>query len=102
MHKLLSFLHLIKRSGTLRLGSEYLSERNVSRIALILISSDISAQSRAVVTRFAETHHITASVVPANILTDLYRGKTVKVLSVTNTQSAKKIANLMKEGDTYE
>lgn len=100
--RLESFLHLIKPSGAYRLGSDYLTSRNAAKIRLILTSSEISPQSYAQVVQYASVHNIVHYDVPANIMTNLFKGKSVKVLAVINGQSAKKIANIMKEGDPYE
>lgn len=100
--RLQSFLHLIKPSGAYRLGSDYLKLQNAAKTHLIMTSSDISPQSYAHVRQYAAQHNITHYDVPANIMTNLFPGKSVKVLAVVNSQSAKKIANIMKEGDPYE
>lgn len=97
-----NFLHLIKPSRAYKLGSDYLKPQNATKIRLILVSSEISSQSYAAVQNYCTTHNIQHYNVPANIMTNLFKGKSVKVLAVTNAQSAKKIANIMKEGETYE
>ncbi|MDY0214081.1 MAG: hypothetical protein RBS24_00925 [Bacilli bacterium] len=100
--RLNSFLHLIKRSGVIKLGSDYLTLRNLPKIHLVLIHESISDQSREGVMTFLKNHNLNYYDVPANIVTSLYPGKNVKVLTITSKESAKKIANLMKEGDPYE
>ena len=100
--KLLSFLHLVKRSGVIKLGSDFLQESNLSRIKLVLISDEISALSKESILNFTYKHTILAYTVSANIVTSLYPGKNVRVLTISNVQVAQKIANLMKEGESYE
>lgn len=100
--RLQSFLHLIKRSGVIMLGADYLTVSHLPRIYIVLVSDEISDQSRALVTNFTTRHNIRRYDVPANIIVSLYPGKNVKVLVITSRESAKKIANLMKEGDPYE
>lgn len=100
--RLQSFLHLIKRSGVIKLGSDYLTQSHLPRISMVLISDEISDLSRENVVNFTTRHHLLCYDVPANIIVSLYPGKHVKVLVITSRESAKKIANLMKEGDPYE
>lgn len=97
-----AFLHLSKRGDAYRLGSDYLTLQNSRRIKLILHSSEVSEATLKVLTTYSSTYNIPLYNVPANIIQNLYPGKSVKVLSVTSGPSAKKIANLMKEGESYE
>src|SRR5690554_1091017 len=98
-NELNNFLHLLKRSGHYRFGADYLRESNARKIALVLISDDLSEYTKTKVNNFTLAHNIAQFDVPANIMSMLYPGKTIKVLVVTNHQSAQKIANLMKEGN---
>jgi hypothetical protein len=97
-----SFLHLIKRSNVIKLGSDYLTLKNKPRLHLVLISTTISEQSKKQVINFLLSNNIPYYDVHANIFTSLYPGKSVKVMTITNKDSARKIANLMKEGESYE
>ena len=101
-HKLHSFLHLIKRSNAFALGSDFVTSKNLSRIHLVLISTTISEQSKKPLLNFLLSNKLQYYDVPANIITSLYPGKNVKVITITNKESARKIANLMKEGESYE
>lgn len=101
-HPLLSFLHLIKPSGVIKLGSDFLTAKNLAKTYLVLINEGISDLSRKHVETFVTNNAIEHYDVPANIVKSLYPGKNVKVLVITSKQSAIKIANLMKEGDPYE
>ncbi|OQC11295.1 MAG: ribosomal protein L7Ae family protein [Tenericutes bacterium ADurb.Bin087] len=101
-NELTSFLHLLKRSGHYRFGADYLSAANAHKIALVLTSDDLSEYTKTKVNNFTLAHNITQFDVPANIMSMLYPGKTIKVLIVTNHESAHKIANLMKEGNGNE
>ncbi len=99
---LTSFLHLIKRSGVIKLGSPYLTESNKAKIKLILLCESASSNTKEIVERYAKFNTIPYYVIPSEVMDNLYPTKNVKVLNVTNRQGALKIANLMKEGTTYE
>lgn len=97
--RLISFLHLVKHSGHLKLGAVYVRESNAPRIKLIVSSEDISHLNREHLERMASLHNIPHLDVPANILLQVYPGKSVKVICITSADIAKKIANLRKEGE---
>ena len=102
MSNLRSFLHLIKRAKILKIGADYLQSGNARRIYLILHAPSLSEESAKHVNSFASNNHIEVYVIPQSIITSLYPGKEVKVISVTNRESAHKITNLMKEGTINE
>lgn len=102
MSSLRSFLHLIKRSDALKLGADYLTLSNVHRISVILYSPLLSPESKQRVENFAMNNKIAHYPIDPSILVSLFPGKEVKVISVTNVQSGKKIKQIMKEGTAHE
>ena len=84
------------------MGSDYLTVNNKPRIHTVLISDAISEQSLKVATSFITNNNLVSYNVPANIITSLYPGKAVRMLVITSREASKKIANIMKEGETYE
>mgnify|MGYP001012653695 CR=1 FL=1 len=106
--RLNSFLHLIKRSGVIKLGSNYLTLRNLPKIYLVLIHESISDQSREGVMTFLKNHNLNYYDAPANIVTSLYPGKNLGALGdggivTTNDEAlAKKVAALADYGSDYK
>ncbi len=97
-----NFLHLARRSKSLRYGAPFLDAANSHKIHLILLLSDASANTKKLVTNYGTYYKITVLEINPQTITSFAKLSNAKVISVVNLHIARKLINLRKEGGNDE
>lgn len=97
-----NFLGLVSRSDKIIFGVDNLKKIRPQRVKLLLIFLSASQKTQESIVSLAEFHSLPYSRLDPLEVPNFMTGKNIAMMAILDSNIAKKITNLMKEGDTYE
>lgn len=97
-----NFLNLVYPSGKILFGFDNLKKTNPKKIKLIILFTSCSENTKNATREYARNAGITIVDLKTTEIPRFVGDRHLALISVLDDNVAKKIKNLMKEGDTYE
>lgn len=101
-NELNNFLHIAIRSKSLRYGAPFLDKANSTKIHLIIVLTNASANTKKLVMNYGAYYNIAVVEINPHSITSFAKLTNAKVISVLNLHIARKLINLRKDGGNDE